>query len=99
MFLYLVQHAEAKSEEDDPARDLSEKGSIDIENVAHHLKRLMVQVGQVVHSGKTRARSTAEVLARHIKPAAGVSEAPGWRRWMTRNLAVASPGWMRISCW
>ena len=26
MFLYLVQHAEAKREEDDPARDLTEKG-------------------------------------------------------------------------
>jgi len=77
MFLYLVQHAEAKREEEDPARDLSGKGSIDIENVAHHLKRLKVQVRQIFHSGKTRAKSTAVVLARHIKPAAGVSEAPG----------------------
>jgi phosphohistidine phosphatase len=77
MFLYLVQHAEAKSEEEDPARDLSDQGSIDIENVAHHLKRLKVRVGQIFHSGKTRARHTAEVLASHLKPAAGVSEAPG----------------------
>ncbi len=77
MFLYLVQHAEAKREEEDPARDLTEKGRLDIENVAHHLKRLNVQVREIFHSGKTRAQSTANVLALHLKPPAGVSEAPG----------------------
>jgi phosphohistidine phosphatase len=77
MFLYLVQHAEAKSEEEDPARDLTPKGCIDIEDVAHQLKRLNVQVSRIFHSGKTRAKSTASVLARHIRPSAGVSEAPG----------------------
>jgi phosphohistidine phosphatase len=77
MFLYLVQHAEAKREEADPRRDLTEKGYLDIENVAHHLKRLKVQVAQIFHSGKTRARSTAKVLAQHLGPPAGVSEAPG----------------------
>jgi phosphohistidine phosphatase len=77
MFLYLVQHAEAKREAEDPARDLTEKGRIDIENVAHHLKRLKVQVGQILQSGKTRAQTTANVLAQHLKPPAGVSEAPG----------------------
>jgi phosphohistidine phosphatase len=77
MFLYLVQHAEAKREEEDPARDLTEKGRVDIENIAHHLKRLNVQVRQILHSGKTRAQSTANVMARHLKPPAGVSEAQG----------------------
>jgi len=76
MFLYLMQHAEAKKEED-PARDLTEKGRIDIENIAHHLKRLNVQVKQILHSGKTRAQSTAAVLARHLRPPAGASEASG----------------------
>jgi phosphohistidine phosphatase len=77
MFLYLVQHAEAKREEEDPARDLTEKGRIDVESVAHLMKRLNVQVRQIFHSGKTRAQSTANVLARHLNPPAGVSEAPG----------------------
>jgi len=77
MFLYLVQHAEAKREEDDPQRDLTDKGRMDMESVAHHLKRLNVQVQQIFHSGKTRAQSTAVILARHLQPAAGVSEAPG----------------------
>jgi phosphohistidine phosphatase len=77
MLLYLVQHAEAKKEEEDPERDLTEKGRIDIEGVAHYIKRLNVQVRQIFHSGKTRARSTANVLSWHLKPAAGISEAPG----------------------
>jgi len=77
MLLYLVQHAEAKTETEDPARDLTEKGYLDIEDIAHHLKRLKVQVRQIWHSGKTRAQSTADILARHLRPPAGVSEAPG----------------------
>ena len=77
MLLYLVQHAEAKREAEDPARDLTEKGRLDIERVSHHLQRLKVQVKQIFHSGKTRARSTAKVLARHLQPPAGVSAAPG----------------------
>ena len=77
MFLYLVQHAEAQRAEEDPARDLTEKGRQDIESMAHHLKRLKVEVKQIFHSGKTRAQSTANVLASHLKPPAGVSETPG----------------------
>jgi len=77
MYLYLVQHAEAKREEEDPTRDLTEKGRRDLESVAHHLQRLQVQVRQIFHSGKTRAQNTAQVLARHLQPPAGVSEAPG----------------------
>jgi len=77
MYLYLVQHAEAEREEEDPTRDLTEKGRRDLEDVAHHLQRLQVQVRQIFHSGKTRAQSTAQVLARHLQPPAGVSEAPG----------------------
>jgi phosphohistidine phosphatase len=77
MFLYLVQHAEAKRKEEDPTRDLTERGRIDIENVAHHLKRLNIQVRQILHSGKTRAQSTASVVAAHLMPPGGVSEAPG----------------------
>ena len=77
MLLYLVQHAEARSEEEDAARDLTENGRMDIGSVAHHLKRLNVQVRQIFHSGKTRAQSTALILARHLQPPAGISEARG----------------------
>jgi len=77
MLLYLVQHAEAKSKEEDPARDLTEKGRRDTERVARYLKRLNVPVSRIFHSGKTRAQSTAEILAAQVQPAAGVSDATG----------------------
>lgn len=77
MLIYLVQHAEANKEEDDPRRDLTQKGRLDIEAVSHLLKRLRVEVRQIFHSGKTRAQSTAEVLADHLRPPEGTSEAPG----------------------
>lgn len=77
MLLYLVQHAEARSGAEDAARDLTEKGRRDIESVAHHLKRLNVQVRRIFHSGKTRAQSTAQVLAKHLQPPDGISEARG----------------------
>jgi phosphohistidine phosphatase len=41
------------------------------------MKRLHVQVRQIFHSDKTRAQSTAKVLARYLQPSAGVSEASG----------------------
>jgi phosphohistidine phosphatase len=77
MFLYLIQHAEAKGKEEDPARDLTEKGRQDIERVARYLRRLKVQVRQIFQSGKTRAQSTADILATQLQPTAGVSEASG----------------------
>jgi phosphohistidine phosphatase len=77
MFVYLVQHAEASRGEEGSRKDLTEKGRMDIESVAHHMKRLNVQIKQIFHSGKTRAQSTANILAWHLKPAAGISEAPG----------------------
>jgi phosphohistidine phosphatase len=76
MFVYLVQHAEA-SKEENLGKDLTQKGRLDIESVAHHMKRLNVQVKQIVHSGKTRAQSTAEILARHLDPPEGISKVPG----------------------
>ena len=99
MFLYLVQHAEAKSAEEDPGRDLTDKGRLDIENVSHLMKRLNVRIRQIFHSGKTRAQSTATVLASHVKPPAGVSEAQGLAPLDDpRSGRIAWRSWMRISC-
>ena len=77
MFLYLVQHAEAKGKEEDPARDLTAKGRQDMERMARYLKGLEVQVRQIFQSGKTRAHSTADILATQVQPTAGVTEASG----------------------
>jgi phosphohistidine phosphatase len=77
MLLYLVRHAEDTGEEDDAAGDLTAKGRLDIEDVAHLMKRLKVQVRQIFHTGEIRTHSTAKVLASHLQPSAGVSAAPG----------------------
>jgi len=78
MRLYLVQHAEAKSEEEDPARPLTEKGLADIRKVARHLKEHAdIKVAEIVHSGKTRAEQTAQVLAEALAPPRGIAKAEG----------------------
>lgn len=77
MFLYLVQHAEAKKEEEDPSRGLSEKGFQDIKKVAAFAAGLNIKTSQILHSGKKRALQTAEVLADHLKPERGIAETDG----------------------
>ncbi len=77
MVLYLVQHAEAKPEEEDPTRDLSERGRRDLQKVAGFLGKLNLPVSRIFHSGKTRALSTANLLAASLHPANGVAETAG----------------------
>ncbi|MCK7508661.1 MAG: histidine phosphatase family protein [Desulfobacterales bacterium] len=77
MDLYLVQHAEAKKEDEDPARPLSDKGVADITGVAQAALPLLHAIDTVFHSGKLRARQTAEILARHVEPAGGIRETDG----------------------
>jgi phosphohistidine phosphatase len=75
--MYLVQHAEAKSEDEDPQRSLTEKGHRDALAVADMAKRLDLKVKQIRHSGKTRARQTAEVMGAALNPSDGVVEVDG----------------------
>lgn len=77
MLLYLVQHAEAVSREEDPSRGLSEKGVGDIKRVAAFVKGLNIEVRQIVHSGKKRALETAGVLADFVKTDTGIVESDG----------------------
>jgi phosphohistidine phosphatase len=77
MFLYLVQHAEAKRAEEDPARDLTEQGRQDLARVARYVGNLPLTVSRTLHSGKTRALSTAEVLAAALQPPPKVSATDG----------------------
>jgi len=64
MDIYLVQHAQAI--EQDPMRPLSEEGLSNIERVAAHAARFRISVDHIYHSGKLRAKQTAEILARHL---------------------------------
>ena len=77
MFLYLVQHADAKKEEEDSLRPLSERGLKDISNIASYVSQLNIKVCKIFHSTKLRARQTAEVLFEKLKPIGGTSEIDG----------------------
>jgi phosphohistidine phosphatase len=68
MRLYLVQHGEALPKEEDPERPLSERGRSDVAMTASFLRQAGIQVTRVAHSGKTRARQTAELLAAVVAP-------------------------------
>jgi phosphohistidine phosphatase len=64
--MYFVQHGLAVAEQIDPSRPLSSDGRRDVERVAAHLKDVGVAVEKVCHSGKTRAKETAQILSSQI---------------------------------
>lgn len=75
MRLYLVQHGEAKREEEDPSRPLTEKGKAEIKRVSEFLAGSGTKVDKILHSGKLRAAQTAEILSDVLKPLKGVEKA------------------------
>ena len=74
--IYLVQHGVAVDEAEDPARPLSAVGIAEVERVAARLAAQGVTVTEVCHSGKLRARQTAERFAEKLG-ARAVREIPG----------------------
>jgi phosphohistidine phosphatase len=72
MKLYLVQHGEARPVDMDPSRGLTPKGAEDAARVGQFLKKASIEVNEIFHSGKTRAKETASILAAYIRVAHGV---------------------------
>ena len=72
MSIYLVQHAPAVAKEEDPARSLSAEGVATAERIAAVAAGYHVQVARILHSGKKRARQTAEIFAAALAPPGGV---------------------------
>jgi phosphohistidine phosphatase len=65
--VYLVQHGQAKAEDEDPQRPLTDRGAEDVAWVAHRaIDRFGVHPRRIVHSGKTRAGQTADIWGRLI---------------------------------
>ncbi len=77
MEVYLVQHGEAKAESEDPARPLTPRGQEEVQSIARYAAKLGLEVGRIYHSGKLRAKETAEILARLLSPPGGVEEMEG----------------------
>jgi phosphohistidine phosphatase len=76
MRLYLMQHGKAHSGTTDAEKRLTEEGRAEVERMAAFLSRTApAKRGKVLHSGKTRARETAEILAA-ADPNLDVAESP-----------------------
>jgi len=74
MSLYLVQHGKSLPKEIDPDRPLSEEGKTTVRRTAKTAGEYHIRVSQIIHSGKTRARQTAEIISTYIKPESGIRE-------------------------
>ncbi len=66
MRLYIIQHGEAVSKEDDPDRPLSNQGKQDIQKIARWMQCQKIGAAAVLHSGKTRAWQSAEVIGHQL---------------------------------
>jgi phosphohistidine phosphatase len=67
MKLYLIQHGEAKPEVEDPERSLTPRGEKEIISVSKAATGLPIRPSKVFHSGKLRAKQTAEIIASALK--------------------------------
>ena len=87
MKLYLVHHGDAVPADVDPQRPLSGEGRVGVEQVAGAAAQRAVKPAVVWHSGKLRARQTAEAFWRACNPLAEFSAARGVQ-------PTDSPEWM-----
>ena len=63
MLLYLVQHGKCLAKDEDPQRPLSSTGIEETRKIAVMASDGGVSVAAIRHSGKLRAKQTAEVMA------------------------------------
>ena len=63
MAIFLVQHGKSLSRDQDPEKGLSEKGKTETARIAGVARRdYEIPVSKIVHSGKKRAKQTAEIF-------------------------------------
>ena len=75
MKLYLVRHGEALAKDVDPDQSLSEVGRANVERLAGFVGLRGVRAARILHSGKARARQTAEILAEAMADAEALESA------------------------
>jgi len=91
MKLYLIQHGEAKSEAEDPERSLTARGEKEVMAVSKVAGGLQIRPSKIYHSGKMRAKQTAEIIASalrisdsHVQPAEGLNPNDDIHAWVER---------------
>jgi len=68
MKVYLMRHGIPVPKVIDPDKPLSDQGRDAINKVAEFLEKAGIKVEAVFHSGKARARQTAEIMISKLKP-------------------------------
>ena len=77
MALFLVQHGKSLPKDVDPDQGLSPEGISEVERIAGVAKDYGVAVSRIQHSGKKRARHTAEIFASALTPGRAVEQRSG----------------------
>lgn len=73
MNLYLVQHGEAEAKEGEAERSLTGEGIAALQRMTDFLDHHpLPPMDVIIHSGKLRARQTADLLGTHIRSSRGV---------------------------
>lgn len=72
MELFFAQHGKAASKGEDPERPLTQEGRAETQRVGRLVAASGVGIDEIWHSGKLRARQTAELFADALAPARGV---------------------------
>ena len=101
MFLYLVHHGETVDAASDPRRPLSEVGAIAIQRIAVVAASKGAKPEAIWHSGKYRARQTADILWRECNPLAENLAVHGLRpsdstKWIIKRLLNLSSDTMLV---
>jgi len=68
MKLYLMQHGRSVNKEENSERPLTSQGVDEVMKIAEFLSKAGVRVSRVLHSGKTRAKQTAEIVISRLNP-------------------------------
>ena len=75
MLLYLVRHGQANPADQDSRKCLSNKGREEISQTASFLvEHMKDKISRIVHSGKCRAKETAETIGERLNPSIGIEE-------------------------
>lgn len=88
MKLYVIQHGNPVPKEDNPDRPLSIQGERDVRKIALYLEEHAIRLQEILHSGKTRARQTAEIMMSALNPDADLVKRGGLSPLDDPNLIV-----------
>lgn len=75
--LFLVHHGDAVGPDVDPMRPLSDRGRVDVDRLAQKAAEHGAKPDVIWHSGKLRARQTAEAYWKRCNPLAAFSATRG----------------------